>query len=302
MPELPEVETVVRDLRTCLVGHRLTTVKRTSRHSLRTRWRPAWKATIAGQGIACIERRGKWILVGLEGEKMLVFHLGMTGQLTVVSAASPVADHTHLIFALDDGEKELRFRDIRRFGSVTLFANRPAVEDFFVRSGLGPEPFDLSAKYWRDCLRATKRCLKAVLLDQGVVAGVGNIYADESLFQARLHPSRPASTLDDAEADRLRRAVAAVLRRAIERRGSSIRNYVGGSGLQGEYQNEFRVYGRGGEPCPRCGVAVACLRLAGRSSHFCPSCQKSKTTNHTNYTNKKDNNNITNRAWRPRSH
>ncbi|HEY7155194.1 MAG TPA: zinc finger domain-containing protein, partial [Gemmataceae bacterium] len=167
---------------------------------------------------------------------------------------------------------------IRRFGSVTLFANRPAVEDFFVRSGLGPEPFDLPMNYWRDCLRGTKRCLKAVLLDQRVAAGVGNIYADESLFQARLHPSRPADTLDGAEADRLRRAVGAVLRRAIERRGSSIRNYVGGSGLQGEYQNEFRVYGRAGEPCPRCGAAIACLRLAGRSSHYCPRCQKQELT------------------------
>jgi formamidopyrimidine-DNA glycosylase len=161
------------------------------------------------------------------------------------------------------------------------------VEDFFVRSGLGPEPFDLPAKYWRDCLRATKRCLKAVLLDQSVAAGVGNIYADESLFQARLHPSRPAYTLDDAEADRLRRAVAAVLRRAIERRGSSIRNYVGGSGLQGEYQNEFRVYGRTGEPCPRCGAAIACLRLAGRSSHFCPRCQKQELTTESQRTQRK---------------
>src|SRR5262249_28614973 len=155
------------------------------KHSLRTRWRPAWNAEIAGQRVARVERRGKWILVELESEKILVVHLGMTGQLTVVPAASPVADHTHLIFALDDGERELRFRDIRRFGSVTLFPDRPAVEDFFVRSGLGPEPFDLPAKYWRDCLWGTKRCLKAVLLDQSVAAGVGNIYADESLFQAR---------------------------------------------------------------------------------------------------------------------
>jgi formamidopyrimidine-DNA glycosylase len=300
VPELPEVETVVRDLRPCLAGRRLTTVKQSSQHSLRTRWHPAWNAEVSGQRIARVERRGKWILVGLESEKTLVFHLGMTGQLTVVPAASPIADHTHLIFAFDDGEQELRFRDIRRFGSVTLFPTRPALEDFFIRSGLGPEPFDLPAKYWSDCLRATKRCLKAVLLDQGVAAGVGNIYADESLFQARLHPSRPACALDAAEADRLRRAVATVLRRAIERRGSSIRDYVGGSGLRGEYQNEFRVYGRTGEPCPRCGTAIACLRLAGRSSHFCPSCQKSVTTNHTNSTNNKDKKNRKNPKRRPR--
>ncbi len=287
MPELPEVETVVRDLRPCLAGRLLSEVRRTSRHSLRTPWRPAWNAAVAGRHVFGVERRGKWIVVALENDKLLVFHLGMTGQLTVAPAATPLADHTHLIFSLDDGERQLRFRDIRRFGSVRLFPARQALEDFFVASGLGPEPFDLSAKYWRDCLRATKRCLKAVLLDQSVAAGIGNIYADESLFQARLHPSRLACHLDDADCDRLRRAVAEVLRRAIERRGSSIRDYVGGSGLRGEYQNEFRVYGRTGEPCPRCGAAIECLRLAGRSSHFCPTCQRRITTEHTEHTEKR---------------
>jgi formamidopyrimidine-DNA glycosylase len=147
---------------------------------------------------------------------------------------------------------------------------------FFEQAGLGPEPFDLPAPYWRSRLRASRRNLKAALLDQTLVAGVGNIYADESLFQARLHPARLACALTDTEADRLRRAIAVVLHRAIERRGSSIRNYVGGSGLEGEYQHEFRVYGRPGQPCPRCGSAIACLRLAGRSSHFCPACQKNQ--------------------------
>jgi formamidopyrimidine-DNA glycosylase len=287
VPELPEVETVVRDLRPCLVGLRLTTVKQTSPHALRSRWQPSWSTEIAGQRIQSVTRRGKWILVELKNESNLVFHLGMTGQLTVVPAATPLADHTHLLFSLDGGKQELRFRDIRRFGSVTLFENRQALEDFFAASRLGPEPFDLPRQYWRDCLRTTRRNLKTVLLDQSIVAGVGNIYADESLFQARLHPARLACDLESAECDRLRRAVATVLCRAIERRGSSIRDYVGGSGLRGEYQNEFRVYGRTGEPCPRCGAAIACLRLAGRSSHFCPSCQKSPTTKHTKDTKKR---------------
>jgi formamidopyrimidine-DNA glycosylase len=278
VPELPEVETVVRDLRPCLVGGRLSAVKQASRHALRKPWRPAWKAAVIGQRVQHVERRGKWILVGLEREQTLVVHLGMTGQLTVTAASTPVAPHTHLIFSLDAGAQELRFRDIRRFGSVTVFPDRQALDAFFDQARLGPEPFDLTAAYWRDRLRSTRRCLKAVLLDQSVVAGVGNIYADESLFQAQLHPARLACDLADAESERLRRAVATVLRRAIERRGSSIRDYVGGSGLKGEYQNEFRVYGRTGEPCPRCGTAIACLRLAGRSSHFCPQCQKNKTT------------------------
>ncbi|HZV06413.1 MAG TPA: bifunctional DNA-formamidopyrimidine glycosylase/DNA-(apurinic or apyrimidinic site) lyase [Gemmataceae bacterium] len=287
MPELPEVETVVRDLRSCLSGRRLTVVRQASRQALRKRWRPDWNPAIAGQRVESLTRRGKWILIVLENQAVLVVHLGMTGQLTVVPVATPLADHTHLIFDLENGDEQLRFRDIRRFGSVTLFPTRQALEDAFARSCLGPEPFDVPAKYWRECLHGSKRCLKAVLLDQSVVAGVGNIYADESLFEARLHPSRLACNLDNAEADRLRRAVATVLRRAINRRGSSIRNYVGGSGLQGEYQNEFRVYGRTGKPCPRCGAAIESLRLAGRSSHYCPKCQKSETTKHTKYTKKR---------------
>jgi formamidopyrimidine-DNA glycosylase len=286
VPELPEVETVVRDLRPHLVGWRLTAVRQASRHALRKRWRPAWNAAVAGRRVEAVERRGKWILLQLDDAQTLVVHLGMTGQFTVAPATDAIADHTHLIFPLDDGEIQLRFRDIRRFGSVTLFRSPEALAEFFTAAGLGPEPFDIPPAYWRDCLRSTRRCLKAVLLDQGVVAGVGNIYADESLFESRLHPARLACDLDDSESSRLRRAVARVLNRAIERRGSSIRNYVGGSGLQGEYQNEFRVYGRTGDPCPRCKTPIACLRLAGRSSHFCPNCQKNTTTNHTNHTNK----------------
>jgi formamidopyrimidine-DNA glycosylase len=274
VPELPEVETVVRDLRPCLSGRRLTTVHQTSRQALRIPWRPAWRTAVAGQCVENVERRGKWILTALENGSFLVIHLGMTGQLTVVPSATPRADHTHLIFALDDGAEQLRFRDIRRFGSVTLFPTQQAVEDYFTAARLGPEPFDIDSIYWRQALAGTKRSVKAVLLDQQVIAGVGNIYADEALFEARLHPARRGCDLDARAAANLRRAVATVLRRAIERRGSSIRNYVGGSGLQGAYQNEFRVYGRTGEPCPRCGAAIECRRLAGRSSHFCPRCQK----------------------------
>ena len=127
--------------------------------------------------------------------------------------------------------------------------------------------------YWLERLKSTGRNLKATLLDQTVVAGVGNIYADESLFEAKLHPSRLACDLDFKESERLRRAIEKVLKRAIQARGSTIRNYVGGSGLRGGYQDEFRVYGRKGEPCRRCKAMIVCVRLAGRSSHFCPKCQ-----------------------------
>jgi formamidopyrimidine-DNA glycosylase len=272
MPELPEVETVVRDVRPGLVGRRFTALK-VSRQSLRRRWLPKWTEQVQHRTIRAVERRGKWILIDLDGP-WLVIHLGMTGQLTVVPASSPVADHTHLIFTLDQDAQQLRFRDVRRFGSATLFADNEAVQKFFEETGLGPEPFAIDPVYWRESLQKTGRSLKAVLLDQRVVAGVGNIYADESLFEARLHPTRLGKELSSKEADRLRITVGKVLRRAVDKRGSTIRDYIGGSGLKGGFQDEFRVYGRTDEPCTRCRSAIVRIVLAGRSTHFCGRCQK----------------------------
>jgi formamidopyrimidine-DNA glycosylase len=271
LPELPEVETVVREIRPVLVGRRMTTV-RAGKRNLRKPWQRKWAKSLAGRGVVAVTRRGKWIIVEIDGGTFLVVHLGMTGQLTVVPGAAPGNNHTHLVFRLDDGA-ELRFRDVRRFGSATLYADRAELDASFMAAGLGPEPFDLDRRYWREQLAKTSRNLKAVLLDQRVVAGVGNIYADESLFRARLHPARRAKLLDGKSADRLRRSVEEVLTRAIDYRGSSIRDYVGGSGKRGEFQNEFRVYGRTGEPCSRCRTPIVRIRLAGRSTHFCPRCQ-----------------------------
>jgi len=275
LPELPEVETVVRELRPRLVGRRIVAV-RASRQRLRLPWSKSWNAVVANRRVLAVHRRGKWILVALEEERFLVVHLGMTGQLTVMPATEPPQSHTHLIFPLDDGAQQLRFRDIRRFGSARVFFEPARLQQFFDDTKLGPEPFELKPGDWQDSLARTHRCLKAVLLDQRVVAGVGNIYADESLFEARLHPARIAETVRKDEAERLRCAIVAVLNRAIAKRGSSIRNYVGGSGLKGDYQDEFRVYGRTDEPCAKCGVPISCIRLAGRSTHFCPRCQKAK--------------------------
>ena len=272
MPELPEVETVVRDVRPLLVGRRFTAIE-SGKKALRKPWKKAWNTTLLDQQITAVERRGKWIVCHVGDERRLVIHLGMSGQLKVVDAGADRESHTHLIFGLDDGRRQLRFRDYRRFGSSTLYETSADLETFFARAKLGPEPFTLDAAYWRSQLAKTSRSLKAVLLDQRVVAGVGNIYADETLFQAKLHPRILGSALGGSAADRLRRAIGTVLMRAIERRGSSIRNYVGGEGLQGEYQREFRVYGRRGEPCPRCRAPIERIRLAGRATHFCPRCQ-----------------------------
>jgi formamidopyrimidine-DNA glycosylase len=292
MPELPEVETVVRDLRPLVVGRTITAVRHGTR-KLRKPWDAAWNGKVAGCQIEGIRRRGKWIVMELRGvvsresqtsgpgararlrlapNPRLVVHLGMTGQLTAVDAAEPQPDHLHLVFELGDAT-ELRFRDPRRFGCAVLLPDDAAVEALF--ADLGPEPFGLDPVYFRTAVRKSSRTLKAILLDQCVVAGVGNIYADEASFRAKLHPRRKGTSLTPAEADRLRAAIEAVLTKAIDHRGSSIRDYVGGSGLRGGFQAEFTVYGRTGEPCGVCSTPIECVRLAGRASHYCPVCQKS---------------------------
>lgn len=272
MPELPEVETVVRDLRPHLVGQTITGVF-VSRRPLRRRWRRLWSEQVRERVVHGIDRRGKWIRIDLGGPHLLV-HLGMTGQFTIVASGQRRLDHTHLVFTLGDGTRELRFRDVRRFGSVSYYDDADGLERFFAASGLGPEPWAVTPGYWKERLAKARRCLKAALLDQRLVAGVGNIYADESLHQARLHPTRLACDLTARQAETLRRAILNVLDRAIGLRGSTIRDYIGGSGLLGGFQREFCVYGRDGEPCPHCRTPIAVMRLAGRSTHFCPKCQR----------------------------
>jgi formamidopyrimidine-DNA glycosylase len=272
VPELPEVETVVRELRPRLLGRGIRNIF-ASTQRLRGKWSPAWKTALVGRRILEVWRRGKWIIVDLNGAGHRVFHLGMTGRLTIFRALTPIEVHTHLRFLLDRGQEELRFRDVRRFGSATYFKNRASLDLFFQDKSLGPEPFTLESKYWHKKLLSTNRCLKAILLDQTVVAGVGNIYADESLFRAQLNPARIGRETTLRESERLRRAIIAVLHEAITKRGSSIRDFVGGTGREGEYQREFRVYGQTGEPCPRCRSPIVCIRLAGRSTHFCRQCQ-----------------------------
>jgi formamidopyrimidine-DNA glycosylase len=271
MPELPEVETVARDLRPLLVGRTLVGLTR-SRKALRQSWSKAWEPKLVRRRVEAVHRRGKWLLLELDGAAFLMVHLGMTGRFTVVTPGTKQEPHTHLVFRLDN-DHELRFRDARRFGSVTYFPDRPGWEAFLA-TRLGPEPWDLKAAEFRAALKNTKRPVKAVLLDQTVVAGVGNIYADEACFAARIDPRRVGNALRPAEADRLLHAIRVVLDRAIEAGGSSIRDYVGGSGQPGGYQDRFLAYGRTGEPCPRCGTPIESVRLAGRSTHYCPRCQR----------------------------
>ncbi len=272
MPELPEVETIVRDLRPLLVGRTITAVER-DEEELRKPWKPEWEHDLIARKFKALNRRGKWILCEMTRKAILVFHMGMTGQLTVHPQTEERRDHTHLILSLRPGQCELRFRDTRRFGSATLYKNDTYLQSFFESIRLGPEPFELDPERFQTSLAQTTRCIKAVLLDQQTVAGLGNIYVDEILFEAQIHPSRISGDLTASEVKRIRESIPRVLTEAIEHRGSSIRNFIGGSGLQGGYQNEFLAYGRGGLPCSRCDSTMKQMQISGRTSCFCPVCQ-----------------------------
>ena len=275
MPELPEVETVVRDLIPLLTLKTIVKVEVPGK-KLRRPWNPLWSQLLENQTIEKVARRGKWIIISLRSNLQLLIHLGMTGQLCVFNQKTPRQSHVNLVFSLDRGVEELRFRDIRRFGSADLFLSQQALNEFFESRELGPEPFNIPEDYWLTTLAKSSRNLKAFLLDQKNITGVGNIYADESLFKSGLNPSRKAESLSKKEALMLAKCIGEVLSCAIENRGSTIMNYVGGSGLMGGYQDEFQAYGRTGEPCRKCGQPIKKIVLAGRSTHFCPICQPKK--------------------------
>jgi formamidopyrimidine-DNA glycosylase len=230
---------------------------------------------LTGRAITAVERRAKRIVFTLEGGERFYVHLGMTGQLTVEPPGAPVRPHTHMVFELRRGTKarrheglELRFRDPRRFGGVFwLGAESPD-------QGLGPEPLTLRPGRLAKLLAATRRPIKSALLDQTMIAGIGNIYADEALFGAGIHPLRPGNSLSGEEVGRLNRAIKLVLRRAIRARGSTLRDFVDADNAPGEYRTKHLVYDREGERCRRCRKhAIERIVLTGRSTCFCPRCQ-----------------------------
>ena len=277
MPELPEVETIVRGLRTVLPGHTITSVRLGKTDFIEDP--AALGELLPGRRIEAVDRMGKFIRLGLsagptaknpERQIDLIVHLGMTGWLGVRRPEDPVAPHTHVFFELEDG-RELRYTDIRRFGQMRLV---PCEGFDAFRESLGMEPLEVSASDFDKRLAGRRARIKALLLDQRVFRGIGNIYADESLWQARIHPARLAAGLNSAELGRLRQAIRRVLLRAIEDRGSSISNFVDAEGQPGEYQQRHRAYGREGKPCFRCGTKIRRAIVAGRSSYFCPRCQR----------------------------
>lgn len=273
MPELPEVETTRRDLAERIRGRAVTGVSFADGGPLPVRdMEPeAFAAAIRGRVFGELERRGKYLIAHLEGGDALVLHRRMTGNLLSRRPDDPPDAHTRAIIHLDDGA-ELRWTDLRRFGRWQLTTDPASAY-----SGLGPEPLgdawfvaDLAA-----ALRGRAAPIKAVLLDQRRVAGLGNIYADESLHQARIHPLRPAGSLTDAEMTRLHQAIRSILLLAIEQQGSSMRDHVGGLGQRGTMQERWHVYGRAGQTCRSCGAVIEKSRVAGRGTHICPDCQPS---------------------------
>jgi len=276
MPELPEVETVVRGLCLSLPGRAVVEVRLGKTDFVDN---PAEIAErLPGARIASVTRMGKFICVGLESSAAqasphsqfcLIIHLGMTGQLKVIRAGESVAPHTHVFFALDDG-CELRYTDIRRFGRMLLIAET-ALGEF--KGRLGMDPLEIGAEDFCRHIGSRGARVKALLLDQKVLSGIGNIYADESLFRARLHPARIAENLTKKQLLALHKKVRQVLEEAILFRGSSISDYVDSEGKRGKFQLRHRVYQRDGKPCFRCKAIIKRVIVAGRSSHFCPRCQ-----------------------------
>lgn len=270
MPELPEVETTVRALRKPLIGRTFKEVCTSWSRHLVTPALPEFQTRIQGQRIEAIERRGKYLLFHLSGGETLIIHLKMTGHLSVVDETTPLHPHVHTLFRLDGGQ-ELRFRDPRKFGRVYLVRD-PAE----VVGKLGPEPLESSftVEVLQARLNGRKRALKPLLLDQTILSGIGNIYADEALFYAGLHPERPANSLSASEMAALHAAIQKVLQMGIEREGASITNYLKPDGSRGRMQNTVAVFRRTGDACYQCGSPIQRIVLGGRSTHFCPVCQQ----------------------------
>jgi formamidopyrimidine-DNA glycosylase len=293
MPELPEVETVARDLQRWVAGARIADVEvrweRTVRHPL-----PAERfvAELRGATIARVTRRAKSVLLNLADGRVMTVALRMTGALIVAPPGTADDRYARVVFHLGDG-RELRYRDVRKFGRIGLWegggllarTRRPArrrvaearaparVGDVFARHGPEPLRRSFSAARLAERLRGRSARLKSLLLDQSFIAGIGNIYADEALWRARLHPLRRADTLTPNEVRRLHRAMRAVLREGIANRGSSFADYVGADGEPGANAERLAVYRRTGAPCLRCGRPIARLVVGQRSTHYCPRCQ-----------------------------
>jgi formamidopyrimidine-DNA glycosylase len=275
MPELPEVETVRRGLALKMTGRRIVRAE-LRRPDLRRPFPPELAERLGGAEIGALGRRGKYILIELDEDGLLLLHLGMSGRITAGDATAPEAPHDHVVLTLDDGTV-VRFNDARRFGLLD-YVRRSEAARHPLLAGLGPEPLgpEFDGAYLGGKLAGKMTPIKAALLDQRVVAGLGNIYVCEALYRARLSPRRLAGTIGRGQAARLVAAIRAVLDEAIAAGGSSLRNYVQANGELGYFQHRWAVYGHEGEPCPgcNCGEGVRRIVQSGRSTFFCAKRQR----------------------------
>ncbi|MDD9942623.1 MAG: bifunctional DNA-formamidopyrimidine glycosylase/DNA-(apurinic or apyrimidinic site) lyase [Myxococcales bacterium] len=291
MPELPEVEITLRKLRPALVGRSVSALDTSANSYFFVTPPNVLKRGVEGRRAVDLVRRGKYLVLLLDDGRRLLLHLGMTGQLFVAGEGSvellPTTGrgtlkpsqqqrfspdkHTHLVFRLTGDGGDVYFRDPRKFGKVQLLGPRQPCERL---DKLGPDALGVTAEHLRAAARGRRGAVKGLLLNQAVLAGVGNIYADEALFLARIRPGRAAGRVTRAEHEALAQALRSVLQRSIETGGSSISDYVHPDGQRGSYQLGRMVYARAGEPCSQCGATIAHRTVAQRSSHYCPSCQR----------------------------
>jgi len=281
MPELPEVETVLRGLRARVLGRRVAAVE--VRNPLAIHGGPdEFVASVAGRRIEAFVRKGKALAIELGPRnrkagsedaacRFLLVRLGMTGQLVVVPSDTALQPHTHVRLVLEDGREEIRFRDTRRFGRLRC-CTRDELEGILGR--LGPDAPEISEEQFLNATRGRRGSVKGWLLNQQILSGLGNIYADEALFDARIHPLTQPGRLSAEAARRLHRAMKKILKRAVELQGTSFRDYIDIEGRPGNFSPRLRVYQRTGEPCRRCGRTIRRVVVSGRSSHFCPNCQR----------------------------
>ena len=275
MPELPEVENTVRDLKPLLVGRRVLDVQILWPRLVHDKSPEAFAVELAGRQIVNTDRRGKYLLFPLDNGRTWVVHLRMTGQLHIVPAQAEMERHVHATLDLDNGQ-QVRYRDARKFGRFYLVD-----EPEMLLAKLGPEPLSegFTPLELFNRLQGRRTAVKTLLLDQRVLAGLGNIYADEALFTAGIDPRRPAGTLAQADCNRLHTAIRQTLATAIREGGSSLggsvlTNYRRPNGVQGRFQQRHQVYQHAGQPCPICGAPIERIKLAQRSTHFCPHCQR----------------------------
>jgi formamidopyrimidine-DNA glycosylase len=274
VPELPEVETIRARLAPGLTGRRFEHVEISDPRLTRPDPPEAVAAQLEGEQVRAVGRRGKYLIVEFESGRHLLIHLRMTGNVQHPARGGADADpYRRAVVRLDDGS-DIAYRDVRRFGTWELL-EPGELEGYFAARRLGGEPLErgFTTAALARALAGRRAPVKSALLDQRAAAGIGNIYADEALWRARIHPLRPAGSLTSAETARLRTAIRAALEMGIARQGATLRDYRGPDGARGRMQDEFRVYGRAGSPCDRCGTPIEKIRAGGRGTWFCPHCQ-----------------------------